>query len=46
MTAGAKREQGGGRRRSIIGSNSFHSDPRHLPTFLPHPFPDASEMVQ
>lgn len=38
-------EEGGGR-RAIIGSNSFHSDPRRLPTLLPHLFPGASETVQ
>lgn len=41
-----EREEGGGRRRAIIGSNSFHSDPRRLPTLLPHLFPGASETVQ
>lgn len=33
-------------KRAIIGSNSFHSDPRRLPTLLPHLFPGASETVQ
>lgn len=39
-------EEGGGRMRAIVGSNCFHSDPRHLPMLLPHLIPDASETVQ
>ena len=34
------------RRRVMMGSDSFPSDPRHLPTSLPHFVPDASEIVQ
>lgn len=35
-----------GSRRVMMGSDSFHSDPRHLPTPLPHFVPDTSEIVQ